>query len=101
MKLQEKDGTKSFDIAPDDEVTFKSLVSKEEIEREIKKNTPGAYIPLDRGDPKAQLEDFLGSKDQEGNKSDLVSRVKKARQAAMQKQIENEMTPDEKKTEAE
>ena len=40
------DPTTGFDISPTDEVTFKSSVSKEEIDEAISKNTPGSYIPL-------------------------------------------------------
>ena len=35
-----------FDISPEDEVTFESSVTKDEIDEAVRKNTPGAYIPL-------------------------------------------------------
>ena len=40
------DSISGFDISPTDEVTFESSVSKDEIDEEISKNTPGSYIPL-------------------------------------------------------
>ena len=39
-----------FDISPEDEVTFESSVTKEEIDEAVRKNTPGAYIPLSSND---------------------------------------------------
>jgi len=87
-----------FDISPTDEVTFESSVSKEEIDEAISKNTPGSYIPLLGNASEEQIESFLrGAEDESGRDSGtLAARVKKARQAAIVKKIEADMTEDEK-----
>lgn len=95
-KPKKPKSSQHFDIGPDDEVIFESSVTKDEIDEQVKKNTPGTYIPLDSSDPKGQLQAFLGD---ESNKADLVARVKQARQAAIRKKIEDDMTEDEMKTE--
>ena len=95
-KPKKPKSSQHFDIGPDDEVIFESSVTKDEIDEQVKKNTPGTYIPLDNRDPKGQLQAFLGD---ESNKADLVARVKQARQAAIRKKIEDDMTEDEMKTE--
>lgn len=92
-----------FDISPEDEVTFESSVTKDEIDEAVRKNTPGAYIPLSSKASEEQIESFLrGAGDENGHDSGtLAARVKKARQAAIRKKIESEMTEDEKLNEQE
>lgn len=91
-KSDQKSSSKNFDISPEDEVIFESKVTQEEIDAAIKKNTPGTYIPLSRKDgdaAKGQIDEFL---DRSGDRADLIARVKKARQTAIEKKIKDEMS---------
>ena len=88
-------------FGPSDEVTFTSSVSQQEIDEQIAKNTPGAYIPLDPRDMKRQINALVGDDNgSRGTKEDLVQRVKRSRQL-LRKKIETEMTDEDKVTERE
>ena len=83
----------NFDISPEDEVVFESSVSQDQVDEEIKRNTPGQHIPFHGNE---QLDDYLAGG---GKSQDLVTRVKLARQSALRKKIEKEMSPEDRKTE--
>ena len=89
-------------FGPEDEVTFTSSVSQQEIDEQIAKNTPGTYIPLDPNEMKRQINALVGddAKGNRGTKEDLVQRVKRSRQL-LRKKIETEMTDEDKATERE
>jgi hypothetical protein len=54
--------SKHFDVAPDDELIFESLLTKEEIAEKVAENCSGSYIPLRSKNPTGQIDDFLADK---------------------------------------
>lgn len=93
-----------LEISPDDEVTFDSVVSPEEIAEETLKHTGKKHVPLNKQHPEQHIDSFLGDdhdSEEDEEDSHLVGRVKRAKHEALRKKIEQDMSENDKQTEAE